>query len=415
MIESTQSFIGFVGILLQLAGAVLIGGLFFLLRAHAVRRRYFQLWSLAWPALAIGMFALVLRHSGGGLGLTGESDWPLTQFLVYVYLLAKLVYLTLLVAGTANHVRGSAPTPLVPVAIGLAAAYSLVAVYAAQDLAGVIVWQAPLAAVALSWCGVRLLRLPPSRRGVGTRLSGSVLLAMGLLWAQYFFSFTTLAADPDALAGVPLFLVRYNTYLDLMLHMMLASGMIVLLLEEAKRAVDDAHSQLAIAHDELSRAALYDSVTGTLNRRAFAEGVGLEVARGQFGAVMMLDLDGLKIINDTWGHSAGDVLLRHLADTVRSQLRPSDRIYRWGGDEFLLVLPGADPLGAHARLRSVILRAEPLRLGPGADEVRLAASMGSAPYAGAEELPAAIDAADAKMYEDKARGKLARSPGTPAA
>jgi diguanylate cyclase (GGDEF)-like protein len=417
MIEANQSFIGFIGILLQLAGAVLVGGLFFLLRAHARRRHYFRLWSMAWPALALGMLALVMLHLGMGVtdAVGEQGTWPLPAALVYVYLLARLTYLALLVAGTENHVRGVAPTPFLPVAIGLAAAYALVVVWLTAELQNVVVWQAPIAAVALAWCGTRLLRLAPSRRGVGTRLSGVIILGMALLWTLYFFAFTTLARDASALAGVPLVLVRYNMYADLLLHMMLASGMIVLLLEQAKRAVDDAHSQLAIAHDELRRAALYDSVTATLNRRAFAEGVGLEVARGQFGAVMMMDVDDLKVVNDEYGHSAGDALLRHLADSVRAELRPSDRIYRWGGDEFMLILPGADPDGAHARLRSVILRAAPLHLGPDGEPVRLAASLGSAHYPSVEELGTAIDTADASMYEDKARRKLARTPGRAAA
>jgi diguanylate cyclase (GGDEF)-like protein len=418
MTEPTASLISFLGILLQLAGALLLGGLFFVLRVHAARRRYFLMWGSAWFALALGMLALALRYRGVpafiGTALPDEGTAGVAA-LYAVYMMAKLAYYALLVAGTERYLRGTPATPFLPVALGLAAAYTVIAVYVAPDLAAIVVWQAPLAVLALGWCAVRLLRLPAPRHGVGTRIATVVTMIMALLWAVYYFAFGAIGADGVLPGGAFDVVIRYNAYLDLMLHMLLGAGMIVLLMEEAKREVDDAHRQLAVAHDELRRASLYDSVTATLNRRAFAEGVGLEAARAQFGTVMMLDLDDLKSVNDSHGHSAGDALLRHLTDSVRAELRPSDRIYRWGGDEFLLVLPGADAAGAHARLRGVISRAATLRLGADEQEVRLGVSMGSAFFVSIDELSAAIDAADARMYEDKTRKKIARASGVPAA
>ena len=136
-------------------------------------------------------------------------------------------------------------------------------------------------------------------------------------------------------------MVRYNPYFDLMGHLALGYGMVVLVMEDAKREVDNAHGELAVAHDQLRRASLYDSVTGSMNRRAFQEGLGLEAARATFGAVMMLDTDNLKAVNDQHGHAAGDALLRYLVEVIRSELRGSDKLYRWGGDEFLIVFPGS--------------------------------------------------------------------------
>jgi diguanylate cyclase (GGDEF)-like protein len=140
--------------------------------------------------------------------------------------------------------------------------------------------------------------------------------------------------------------------------------------------------------------------------------VGTEAARGGFGAVVMLDLDNLKVANDTWGHATGDALLRRAADVLRAATRPSDRLYRWGGDEFLLVLPGARSAEVLPRLEDALSCAD-AELDP--DErgrLRLLASLGAADYAGAEELEDAIRTADLAMYQAKALHK--RACATPA-
>jgi diguanylate cyclase (GGDEF)-like protein len=127
----------------------------------------------------------------------------------------------------------------------------------------------------------------------------------------------------------------------------------------------------------------------------------LEFAKSTFGTVVMLDMDNLKTINDTQGHAAGDELLAYLARTVRGSIRPLDRLYRWGGDEFLLVLPGAKAEGVAARLAQVVGLAPPIAVGADRALVRLEISIGAEGYAGGDQLPGAIDAADAAMYHTK--------------
>src|ERR671929_1261361 len=102
---------------------------------------------------------------------------------------------------------------------------------------------------------------------------------------------------------IMLVVVNFNTYFDLLLNIALGFGMVVLLMEDAKREVDDAQSELRVAHDQLRRAALYDTLTDSLNRRAYEQGVGLEMARGTFGTVVIADLDNLKAVNDAFGHA----------------------------------------------------------------------------------------------------------------
>ena len=189
--------------------------------------------------------------------------------------------------------------------------------------------------------------------------------------------------------------------------MLLGYGMVVLLLEDAKREVDAAHAELAVAHDRLRRAALYDALTGSLNRRAFVEGIGLEAAAAVAGTLVVLDMDNMKEVNDTYGHPAGDALLRRLVEVLRGTIRSTDRLYRWGGDEFLVILPGGAMEEATARIGRHV---DAANAALGADEVRLRleVSVGAAEYIGPEELPAAIERADAAMYAHKLSRKAAR-------
>jgi diguanylate cyclase (GGDEF)-like protein len=193
-------------------------------------------------------------------------------------------------------------------------------------------------------------------------------------------------------------LLKYNSFFDLILQVLLGYGMVVLLMEDVGRENADARSQVAMAHDRLKQLSLYDALTGALNRRAYDEGAGLEALGGRFGTALMLDMDNLKTVNDTGGHAAGDELLRRLVETLRRCVRPLDRVYRWGGDEFLLLFPAAVPEDVVPRLRAA-LQAVP----------ELEVSVGAARFSGSEDLAAAIERADRAMYEEKAHNRASRA------
>lgn len=112
----------------------------------------------------------------------------------------------------------------------------------------------------------------------------------------------------------------------------------------------------------LATQARTDPLTGAANRRSWDEEMHRELARaertGDPLTVALIDMDHFKVYNDTYGHLAGDVLLRDLVTAVRAELRTGDMIARWGGEEFALALPGCDLQHAHT-LASRLLRVVP--------------------------------------------------------
>lgn len=148
--------------------------------------------------------------------------------------------------------------------------------------------------------------------------------------------------------------------------------------------------------DAAESAALSDPLTSLGNRRAFDRALDREEARcarfGHRAGVMILDLDGLKSVNDSRGHDAGDEMLRRAADAIRATLRGADQAFRIGGDEFALLLPEvtADGLGGlHDRITGALAAAG------------VCASIGSAIRRAGGDLRVSAGEADAAMYERK--------------
>lgn len=106
--------------------------------------------------------------------------------------------------------------------------------------------------------------------------------------------------------------------------------------------------QNALAHQAVELKAQTDALTGLKNHGAFAEHLALAVARGTTFSLLLVDLDDFKSFNDRRGHDAGSRLLTGIAHAMRSSGREADEVFRYGGDEFTLILPGADLAGARA-------------------------------------------------------------------
>ena len=154
-----------------------------------------------------------------------------------------------------------------------------------------------------------------------------------------------------------------------------------------------------------------DHLTGLPNRREGEERLAADLARAKRGGAILTvavgDVNNFKAINDTHGHQAGDVCIRHVARVIRRNVRESDWLARWGGDEFIMSLWDASVFATPEAVLGRIsrgLKESPVRL-PLGEELVLSISVGAHRYAGEDDIRELLAKADAAMYEAKRAGR----------
>ena len=253
-----------------------------------------------------------------------------------------------------------------------------------------------VAAVLFGWSALRYLQLMGR-----TRYAGAFLIGAGMV---------LMSVSSAAAGGVVLNLVwgaqTFNRLLafNIVISMFVALGMHVLVFEDMTSELRRANRDLETANEEVKRLAITDPLTGCHNRRFFDEIERREMQRHRrYGApisVVFVDVNHFKPLNDTLGHEMGDEILKMLGALLRRQVRESDYVIRWGGDEFLLLLMcGASE--AERKAKDLKLAFERERVLAGLPE-RVGLSIGvAAASRAAETLTEAIRTADARMYRDK--------------
>jgi two-component system, cell cycle response regulator len=164
-------------------------------------------------------------------------------------------------------------------------------------------------------------------------------------------------------------------------------------------------------HDDLKKISLTDYLTGTYNRRFLQTRIKEEYSRAQRHGTpftcLMLDLDNFKPINDKYGHAVGDKVLKHVVELVRKFIRPTDVFVRYGGDEFVLLLPETPLESARGLAERIRHSLETNRLVDGENIIQVGCSIGLGTFPGpdADESEDLLKKVDQMLYQAKKNGR----------
>jgi diguanylate cyclase len=349
--------------------------------ARVFRRSYIRRWAAAWGAFFLALLAVRLEIRFGGPAL-----WA-------AYLVLEWVFLYLLWAGCREVLTGDSTefrraAYVLPAAIVLAAVMTRVAP-SFNDLFTV---QAGIVGAGTAASLVTLNR----RRDCA--IGCSMMRISLLLMAGLYILYVPLYAYNTHVETIPY--LEYSSLADLLVAIILGFGMIVLTAEEANRELEDARSRI-------ERKLHIDPLTEALNRHAFhsmQRGDEVETEGALSGVLVMIDVDNLKGINDALGHAAGDAVIRASANAVRMLIRADDLLFRWGGDEFVAIIP-------NSTLATVSERLAPLadgitaRVSASGPPVRFNISWGGAEFGDHCSLDQAMKLADREMYRTRSRAR----------
>ena len=379
-----------VGLAIQSVGVLLITLLSLFMRS-SIKSNALRYWTASWASLSLALLSLFV----------GFQLAP-TQTLFYsCYFLGEYIFGLLFIAGCRNQVSGALLTSkhfyfLIP-----AVALSLVLPHASSDFNDLFMIHAAILAVMflVSYFTLRAQEPSPGIRVMSTAL---LLLAVG------FLHYVPVFAARKGLWGVtvPFRYLQYTSIFDLLFEILLGFGTVMVLMESVRREVEMANRKLLDARDKLELLVQMDPLTEALNRHAFhsllrrPEG-GHETATS--GSVAVLDIDNLKPINDTLGHTVGDKAIRAVARAMRSLVRADDMLFRWGGDEFLVLmfkLPQPEAARRIEKLNKILEENSERWIGT---PVSVTVSFGVAGFTSLTDLGQAIEQADKAMYAQRNR------------
>ena len=368
-----------IGLVLQSAGVLMIS-ILCVTMLRTIRRPPLVPWTAAWIALFVSLMATIL-----------VSQVPRLAIVLYpIYMLFEYAFGYLVFAGCREYAKGT-PASWSDWPIGVVLLVpALVLPPATRWHFGVM-----FTLHSLIYAGLFLMAFgqlwsanPSGRSALGVRVVkvALVLLAAAYLGYALFFGMSEAVGLAQA---PPRF--EYASFFDSLLLTMLGFGMVMV-------AAGEVQADLEVARDRLARVAQTDHLTSAFNRYAFHALLDRDLE----GTAVIADVDNLKSINDQFGHSAGDAAIRAVATAIRGCIRADDLLFRWGGDEFLVLLLGFREQEARIRLSVVNEHLREVALsGTGGMTVSVSVSMGFASFDSAASLDEVIRVADTAMYGTK--------------
>ena len=383
-----------VGLAIQCVGVLLITLLSNFIRS-SIKSNALRYWTASWASLSVSLLSLFI-----GFRLAGK------QPLFYsAYFFGEYLFALLFIAGCRNQVKGASLNRKHGYYLLPAVVLALVLPYVSRDFNDLFMVHAGVLSVLfmVSYFTLRLCtRAEEKTPGIQVMSVALFLLAIG------FFHYVPVFAARKGFWGltIPLSYLQYTSVFDLLFEILLGFGTVMVLMEGVRREVEMANKKLLQARDQLELLVQMDPLTEALNRHAFHSLLRRPESGGESassGSVAVLDIDNLKPINDTLGHTVGDKAIRAVARAMRSLVRADDMLFRWGGDEFLVLmfkLPQPEASRRIEKLNKILEENCERWIGM---QVTVSVSFGVAGFTSLTDLGQAIEQADKAMYAQRNR------------
>ena len=379
------------GLAIQCVGVVLLTLLSLSMRS-SIKSASLKFWTCAWGCLSLALISLFI-----GFHVTNAHP-----FFYSVYFFGEYAFGLLFIAGCRYVGNGRGVTGRYYYLLAPAALIAILLPYLSRDFNDLFMVQATIISGLFVVSG---LTLWPAFREDHTRPGLRVMLVAVFLLAVDFLHDVPVFGARKGLWGltVPAGYLQYTSVFDVLLEILLGFGTMMVLLEGVRREVEAANRKLTHARDKLELMASMDPLTEALNRHAFHSLLNRD-SEGEpesHGCVAVIDIDNLKPINDQFGHTVGDKAIRSVARAVRSLIRADDMVFRWGGDEFLVLLfklPEAEAARRMGLLNDILKENSQRWTG---SPITISVSSGVCGFASVMELRAAIESADQAMYNSK--------------
>ncbi len=370
-----------VAVAFQALGALMLA----LLIVQLGRTLYFRparMWASGWLAQAIALGAV--------------AAWIYTPYRVdwFIYLGGQWLFLFLLWSGCRDaaadgHIPLRGTWILIPIGIVV----SVGMIHYSATFNDLFTIEAAIFAAVMASSAVTL------RRAQRPRSWGAMEWALAALAALYA-AYVPLYAIHTHVRAVPF--LQYSSLIDLLAEMFLGLSMILWIAESEREQLRRSMAALDTARSEAEQRLHVDPLTEVLTRYAFhAMQRGDEIATEGVlaGVVAVFDIDNLKKINDQYGHTTGDHAIRAAATAIRNRVRAEDLLFRWGGDEFVVILPNFSAQQLRERLQALV--AGITAPGENRAEIKFFLSWGDAEFGVKRTLGDAIQIADAAMYRSR--------------
>jgi diguanylate cyclase len=383
-----------VGLAIQCVGVLLITLLSMFMRS-SIKSNALTYWTASWAALSCSLVTLFVGVQIGS-----------NQTVFYsCYFFGEYIFGLLFVAGCRSQMTGASLSRKHFYILLPALVVSLILPHAFRDSNDLFMIQAVILS-ALFMIAFFILRAgsrsdEPSP-GISVMSTALLFLAIGFLHYVPMFG----ARKGFWGTSIPSSYLQYTSVFDLLFEILLGFGTVMVLMESVRREVELANKRLLQARDRLELLVQMDPLTEALNRHAFhsllrrPESIEDTVTSG---SVAVLDIDNLKPINDTMGHTVGDKAIRAVARAMRSLVRADDMLFRWGGDEFLVLmfkLPEAEASRRMEKLNKILEENCERWIGM---PVTVTVSHGVAGFKSLTDLGQAIELADKEMYAQRNR------------